>query len=97
MSLVNLSIFGVLLNVLISIASPYLTKKFGEQQAKQIKIAIMYIVPIGLAVLSIFYGNGFLETLIAVGGTASYIYNQLSRPNNDPIETLSSNVSDTFR
>lgn len=97
MEIVQLAIFGLLLNVLISIASPWLTNKFGEEQAKNIKIAIMYIVPIGLALLKVFFGDSFWQTFLIVGGTASYIYGQISKPNNDPVAEITTNVVDTFR
>lgn len=97
MEIAQLAIFGLLLNVIISIASPWLTGKFGEEQAKNIKIAIMYIVPIGLAILKVFYGDSFWETLLIVGGTASYIYGQISKPTGDPVANITTNVVDTFR
>lgn len=102
MEITQLAIFGVLLNVLISIASPFLVKKFGSDQAKNIKLGIMIIIPISFGLLKVFFGDSFWQSFLMVGGVASYIYALWTKQSEDqdgidPISRVAINVVDTFR
>jgi hypothetical protein len=88
MEVAQLAFFGLVLNGLISVASPYIEKKFGDNSSN-VKRMILIIIPIAFAILKLIYGDSFWQSLLMVGGTASYLYSLWTKPQGDPIAFLS--------